>query len=78
MSDKVRAPAAVTAIIGALFMVLAALGVELPAGINEDIANEAAGAVILLISLIQSLVGFFVSENNPAPSGVAAALEKYT
>ena len=74
MSDKVKRPAQVTVIIGAVMSILAAMGVNLP--ISEQDALGAADAVFVLIgvgtAVVNALVGYFTRETNPAPSAIAA------
>lgn len=76
MEDKVRVPASVSAVIGAVFIVLAAFDFELPAGLNEQVANEAAAAIVLLVALVQAVIGYATNETNPAPSAKATLAEQ--
>lgn len=72
-SDKVKVPAYVGRLVGALLVVAGLVGLPLPEFVTEEWVLGIVGAGVFIAGEVAKIVAYYRSESNPAPSAVDAA-----
>ena len=74
MIDKVSWSAAAGTIIAAILALLGTFGVAVPEFVTTEWALELIGAVVALVTIITTTVGYLKTETKTSPSTIDAAV----
>lgn len=76
VSDKVKIPAGIGALVTSVFALLAFLGIDVPDFVNEEWAMWVIGLVFGLYQAAMAVVGYYTKEGSPSPSAVETVHEQ--